>query len=178
MPPTSPVTSKRRGFTLIELIVVLFVLLLLTTAIVPRVVAIQRSRRTKDLEAKIIRLPAEARNEAVRSGNPVRIRVDGAALVMDRAPINGTAEEVKRIALGTGIQVNTVEEAGQPSNTGSWQWTIYPDGSADDGGIQFTEGTAQKSLVLSSDGSVRWLIGDLPAGTPERWPAGQLQQRN
>ncbi len=168
---------KRRGFTLIELIVVLFILLLMTTAVVPRVVALQKSRRLKDVEARIIRLPAEARNEAVRSGTPVRLRVDGAALVIERAPLNGTPEEVKRVTLGTGIGVDSVEQDGQPANVGSWQWTVYPDGSADADGIQFGEGAAQKSLRLFSDGSARWLLGNLPDGTPERWPAGQLRQR-
>ena len=185
-PPTSPVTSsslpnpahKRRAFTLVELIVVLFILLLMTTAVVPRVVALQKSRRLKDMEARIIRLPVEARNEAVRAATPVRLRVDGAALVLERAPLNGTPEEVKRVPLGTGIGVDSVEQDGQPANVGSWQWTVYPDGSADAGGIQFGEGASEKSLVMSSDGSARWVIGDLPDGTPERWPAGQIQQRN
>lgn len=169
--------AKRRAFTLVELIVVLFVLLLITTAIVPRVVALQKSRRLKDMEAKIIRLPAEARNEAVRSGVPVSLRVDGAALVLDRTPISGQPEEVRRLALNAGIQVSTVEKAGQPANSGTWQWTIYPDGSADSGGIEFAEGAAEKSLLLSADGSGQWLHRNLPEGLPERWPAGQLQVR-
>ncbi len=187
-PPTSPVTNNQSpvtnkpfrtcpGYTLVELIVVLFVLLLMTTAIVPRVIALQNSRRLKDVEARVIRLPAEARNEAVRTGKPVRLRVDGADLVMDRVPLNGTPEEVKRVALGTGIQVDSVEQDGRPANTGSWLWTVYPDGTAEAGGIQFTEGAARKSLVLSSDGDSQWVLGDLPDGTPEHWPAGQLQQR-
>ncbi len=178
MPPTSPVTSdKRRGFTLIELIVVLFVLVLLTTAIVPRVVALQKSRHLKDVEAGIIRLPAEARNEAVRSGVPVQVRIDGAALVLERVPAGGSPEEVKRVPLGRDLIVSGAEKAGQPADAGSWLWTIYPDGSADAGGIEFTEGTARKSLLLSSDGSAGWVSGGLPDGLPERWPAGQLETR-
>ena len=191
MPPTSPVTSKLLtsklltgkfsknlgGFTLIELIVVLFILVLLTTAIVPRVVALQKSRRLKDVEANVIRLPAEAHNEAVRSGTPVQIRVDGAALVMERAPLNGQPEEVKRVPLGRDLQVGGAETGGQPADAGSWRWTIYPDGSADAGGIEFTESAVHKSLLLASDGSVRWVSGDLPDGLPERWPAGQLESR-
>ena len=180
-PPTSPVTNKLSidtpGYTLIELLVVLFVLLLMTTAIVPRVIAIQKSRRLKDMEARVIRLPTEARNEAVRTGKPIRLRVDGAALVMEQAPLNGTSEEVKRVALGAGLQVDTVEQDNRPANVGSWQWVIYPDGTAEAGGIQFTEGAARKSLSLFSDGGSLWVQGDLPDGTPERWPAGRLQQR-
>ena len=174
---TSRLSLKSPGFTLVELIVVLFILLLLTTAIVPRVAAIQKSRKLKDLEARVIRLPAEARNEAVRAGTPVRLRVDGAALVLERAPVSGTPEEVKRVALGGGLQVDAVAQDGRPANAGSWQWTVYPDGSADAGGIEFGEGASEKSLLLSSNGEARWVRGDLPDGTPERWPAGSLQQR-
>ena len=181
-PPTSPVTNKLSvdtpGYTLIELLVVLFVLLLMTTAIVPRVIAIQKSRRLKDTEARVIRLPIEARNEAVRTGKPIRLRVDGAALVMEQAPLNGTSEEVKRVVLGAGLQVDTVEQDNRPANVGSWQWVVYPDGTAEAGGIQFTEGAVRKSLSLFSDGGSLWVQGDLPEGTPERWPAGRLQQRS
>ena len=168
----------RPGYTLVELIVVLFILLLMTTAIVPRVIALQKSRRLKDVEARVIRLPAEARNEAVRTAKPVRLRVDGADLVLERVPLNGTTEEVKRVALGTVIQVDSVEQDGQAANTGSWQWTVYPDGTAEAGGIEFAEGAARKSLALSSDGGSQWVLGDLPDATPENWPAGRLQQRS
>lgn len=175
--PKLNAVPRQRGFTLIELVVVLFILLLLTMAIVPRVIALQKSRRLKDLEGRIVRLPAEARNESVRAAVPVRLRVDGAALVIERAPVSGTPEEVKRVALGTSIGVDSVEQSGQPANEGSWQWTVYPDGSADAGGIQFGEGAARKSLRLFSNGGSQWIAGDLPDETPDRWPAGSLQQR-
>jgi len=174
---TSRTNSKRPGFTLIELIVVLFILLLMTTAVVPRVVALQKSRRLKDMEGKVIRLPAEARNEAARTGKPVRLRVDGSALVLDRAPLNGATEEFKRVALGPALQVDSVEQDGRPANTGSWSWTVYPDSTAEAAGVRFTEGASERSLALSSDGGSRWVRGDLPDGTPESWPAGRLQQR-
>lgn len=167
----------RRAFTLVELIVVLFVLVLLTTAVVPSVVALQRSRRLKSLEARVVRLPLQARNAAARSGTPVRLRVDGDALVLDRAPLNGAPEEITRVALGTSLQVEDVRTGGLSANTDSWQWTVYPDGSAEDGGVQFVERSARKALVLSSDGRAQWVTGDLPDRSRDRWPAGQLQSR-
>ena len=167
-----------RAFTLIELVVILFVLVLLTTAIVPRVVALGRSRRVKDLEARVARLPGEARNEAVRSGRPVRLRVDGDALVMERVPAIGAAETIRRVGLGGVMQVEDARQDGQEAGTSSWQWTVNPDGSADDGGLGFAEGAEERSLLLSSDGSARWLRRGLPDTAPNRWPAGQLRQRS
>ena len=90
---------------------------------------------------------------------------------MERVPANGTPEEVKRVELGTEHSGGSVQQDGQPP-TGSWQWTVYPDGSADDGGIEFAEGAVGRSLLLSSDGSARWVSGGLPAQAPDHWPAG------
>ena len=174
---------QRRGFTLIELIVVIFILLLITAAVVPNVVSIGLSRDLKNREARIARLPAEARNEAVRRGKPVRLRVEDAALVMEQVPsdtnagANGTAPQIKQVSLGKSIQVESVQLSGQPSDTGTWQWTVYPDGSAENGGIQFVEGRVRKSLLLSADSAAQWISGGLPAEAPERWPAGNLRQR-
>ena len=169
--------SRRRGFTLIELIVVLFVLLLIAAAVVPNVVSLGLSRELKNREGRLARLPAEARNEALRTGKPVRLRVDGAALVMEQVPpdAGGTVPEIKRVNLGRSIAVDSVQLSGRPADTGTWQWTVYPDGSADNGGIEFAEGRVHKSLLLSSDSAARWVGGGLPAPAPERWPAGNLR---
>lgn len=173
------VHSLRRGFTLIELLVVIFILLLITAAVVPNVVSLGLSRDLKNREGRIARLPAEARNEAVRTGKPVRIRVDGSALVMEQVPVdnNGTAQQIKQVSLGKSIQVESVQLAGQQSDLGTWQWTVYPDGSAENGGIQFAEGRVRKSLLLSSDSGAQWISGGLPDQAPDHWPAGNLHQR-
>ena len=179
MRPTLPVTNRTaRAFTLIELVVILFVLVLITTAIMPRVVALGRSRRVKSLEARVARLPGEARNEAVRSRRPVRLRVDGDALVVERVPPSGAVEIVQRVGLGGIMQVEDARQDGRDADTGSWQWTVYPDGSADNGGLEFAEGSQERALQLSSDGSARWLPRGLPDAAPDRWPAGQLRQRS
>lgn len=172
---TSKSVHAGRAFTLIELVVVLFVLLLLATAVVPRAVALQRSRRLKDREGRIARLPALCRNEAVRAGVPVRLRADGSALVMERAPVGGAAEEVRREPLGAGLTLDAAQSDGRFVDAGAWQWTVYPDGSGDSGGLEFAEGASRKSLRLPSGGGARWVAGDLPDTLPERWPAGSLQ---
>lgn len=174
-----------RGFTLIELTVVLFILLLLSAAVVPNVVSIGLSRDLKNREARIVRLPAEARNEAQRTGKPIRLRVDGATLVMERVPdgaVGGSqiikGEKIKQVNLGKSIEVDSVETGGQPADVGSWQWTVYPDGSAENAGISFDEGKVQRSLLLSADSNARWVSGGLPPSSPDHWPAGQLHQRS
>ncbi len=166
-----------RAFTLVEMTVIIAILMLLAAAITPNLIAMQRSRNLKDLEAKIARLPIEARNEAVQTGNPIQIKVDGNSLSMVQAPADGSATTpVKSVDLSN-LTVDSVEQNGQPSSTGSWEWTVYPDGSADDCNIQFSESGAIKTLVLPPRGDPQWINGDLPDQTPSTWPAGQLAQR-
>lgn len=167
----------RGGFTLVEMTVVISVLALMAALVMPSMVAVQRSRRLHDLEAALLRAPAEARNEARRSQMPVALRVEGDALVMERMPIESEPEEVKRVALGDDIRIESARQGSEPVDMTSWQWVAYPDGSAETGGLEFSEGSARKSLVLRSDGNAQWVAGELPDIEDVRWPAGEIEQR-
>jgi hypothetical protein len=173
------ISDRRRGTTLAELTVVLFILVLIATAVVPRVIAYQRSQNAKALEAKIARLPLEARNESADKQIPVTLRVNGDTIVMEELPADGSApQEVKTVDLGTDIQVDSVQLNGQPSDVGSWLWTVYPDGSCDKAAVQFAEGTAHRSLVMLADGTTQWTDGEMPDQSQDQWQAGVLQQRS
>lgn len=67
------------------MVVVTAILALMAALILPNLVTINRSRALRDEEAAILRLPIQARNMAMRSGQPVILRVDGSdALVLER----------------------------------------------------------------------------------------------
>lgn len=166
--------EKKYAFTLVELTVVCAILVIIAATIVPNLVAVTRSRSLKDLEGNVARLPAEARNEAVKSQTPVRLRVSGTTLVMERVPATGEPAQVKMVDLGDSLTVDAAQQNGKTTDAGSWVWMVYPDGSADSGGVEFTEGQAQKSLVLSANGGVQWIDGPLPDSAQDTWPAGQL----
>ncbi|MBV9852673.1 MAG: hypothetical protein JO250_23685 [Armatimonadetes bacterium] len=165
----------RWGFTLVEVSLVVFLLLLIAAAVVPNVFALLRARRLADLEGRVARLPAEARSAAVREQVPVRLRVDGDTLVLETVAADGTADPIRQVALGDSLAVDTVQTNGQAADAGPWRWTAYPDGSSDDGGITFVEGAKRLSLVLPAHGDSRWIRGDLPDQDADQWPAGSLQ---
>jgi prepilin-type N-terminal cleavage/methylation domain-containing protein len=181
-PPGASPGCERSAFTLIELLIVLTILIVTAAAVMPRVVAYEESQRAKALEASIIRLPIEARNEAVKSQVPVRIRVDGDMLMMERMPLDITGTQqpqtVKQLSLGNDIQVENVQTQDSAGTSSSWAWTAYPDGSADTGGIQFVINSAEKSLVLPAKGDPQWVDGPLPDQTQQKWQAGSLATRS
>lgn len=178
-PAISDAGRRIRATTLAELTVVLFILVIIAAAIVPRVAAYMSSRDTKATEAKLARLPAEARSEAISKQMPVTLRITGKTIVMEDAPTDGTAPtQVKTVDLGDDIDVDSVQLNGQQSDTGSWVWTAYPDGTADNAAVQFGEGRSTLSLVMLADGTSQWTRGDAPDQTQDQWQAGALQMRS
>lgn len=165
----------RRGSTLIEMNMVVFLLLVMATLVLPGVVALKRSSDARALEDAIARLPIEAKNEARKSQVPVVMKVDGSTLVISRQPDTGALEEVKHVDLGTDFRIEKAQQNGQDTSPNEWQWTVYPDGSADAGGLEFSEGSKPKAMVLSKDGGIRWLQDRLPETGQDQWQAGMLQ---
>ncbi|MGO8672080.1 MAG: Tfp pilus assembly protein FimT/FimU [Capsulimonadaceae bacterium] len=171
-------SSTTRAFTLAEITVVLTVLVLMTAVIIPRAVSVLDSRRAKALDASIARLPIEAKNMARKNQEPVRIRVDGASLVMELAPPGDAAQTEKTIELGSDVETVSAQLNGQNVAADAFEWEAYPDGTCDSGGIEFMDGRSEQSLVMSTDGTVRWLTGALPDVSQDHWIAGQLLTRS
>ena len=165
--------------------VVLAILLLMAAIILPRAQAFLTSQNQRKTEAAILRMPIAAKNAAVKDQQPVTIRIDGTDLVEadtqfdsngDITPASQTTE-LKRVPLGDDIQIVSTTENGQSTSSGTWQWTVYPDGSCDECAIGFSLGSLHKSLVLPSYGQPHWVDGDPPDPTQNVWQAGELLQR-
>lgn len=181
--------DSRQGFTLAEMVVIMLVLVLMAAYILPNIAAYERTQEEKALEGQIARMPAEVVADAVRLQVPVALTIQGNDLVIEETPpaqmqtVNSSQTQVtsgiqvlSQLSLGSDMEVASVQTGGQSADLGSWTWTVYPDGSASDAGIEFAEGRLTKSLVLQSDGQSRWLDSALPDQTPTQWPAGQLEE--
>jgi type II secretory pathway pseudopilin PulG len=160
-----------------EMCVVIVVLVVISAAAMPRIVAYINSEQEKSLEASIARLPGEARLDAMKTQDPVRLRINGSSIVEEEVPLNGPATQLKEVDLGSSIQVDLTQKNYQNVDSSSWDWTAYPDGTADLGGVQFSVETESKSLIIPIQGQATWVSGPLPDESQDQWTAGQLQQR-
>lgn len=171
---------QRRSFTLIEATVVITILALLAALVIPNVSAMKRSRDAQSLKASVLRLPAEAQNEARKSKLAVTLRAEGSdTLVMERAGEEGEEPtEVKRLTLSQDLQLDSAQSEGQSVALGSWEWTVYPDGSAKPGLLELVEGSRVLDLRLPGEGELpRWTAATTSQTDDERWSAGELEQR-
>jgi prepilin-type N-terminal cleavage/methylation domain-containing protein len=172
-------TNRYHGFTLIELSVVIVILLLLAALVMPNLYVLRHSRALYDMEAAIARIPQDAGSEARRSHLPVRVRIEGDAFILERIPEAQTDDPVtfQRTAFSSEIRVERARLGQEDRDTATWQWTVYPDGSAESGGLEFTVGAARRALALYRDGKSQWLTGNLPDTSEEQWPAGEIERR-
>jgi type II secretory pathway pseudopilin PulG len=173
-----PACARRNhAFTLMEMVVITAILMVLAAAVAPRVIAYERSRQVKQLEANVARLPQEAVIESIKSQIPVQLQIQGTQLVMEHVPTDGSQPDVvKTIELDDTLDATNAKLNNTNTDTASWAWSAYPDGTADTGGLQFSEDNQPKSLQIASDGSSTWISGALPDASLDQWTVGQLSQ--
>jgi prepilin-type N-terminal cleavage/methylation domain-containing protein len=169
---------RRQGFTLIEMVVVVAIIAMMAGLILPNLVAFQQSRNLHDAQAALLRLPAEAKNEAVKSKTTTTLRVEGSDIVLERKNVEtGDPEEVKRVPVGAGMQVESAQKGSDSTDVASWTWQAFPDGTTDSGALTFRIGSAEQYLYLPAQGAARWGTDALPQPSDETWAAGDLEQR-
>lgn len=149
-------TLWRRGFTLIELIFVLALLVIITSIAVPRMSGFIRGRALDSESRQLIALMHAAQSRAVSEGMPMMLWINAPAgeygLTAETSGKNGdskaeylTLDGTLRIAaLNSGVGATTTFQ-----NLPAIRF--LPDGTVD-------EGSPQTVQLLDQDGFGRWLV--------------------
>ncbi len=174
---TQRTARTTRGFTLIEMSCVIAIMFVVAALIMPDFVTMRRSRALQDLKAAIHRLPIEAANESRARALPARIVIENDTLILQYVPLEDDPVEVKRVELSSLMSIQGVRQGGEAVDTGSWNWQVYPDGSAVTAAIVFKEGSNTLSLVLERDGQTQWVSGEPPDTSDDEWDAGEIEYR-
>jgi prepilin-type N-terminal cleavage/methylation domain-containing protein len=162
---------RRRGFTLIELSVVITVIAMMAALVAPRLIALKDSRTARDAEAALLRLPVRARTEARQGKTTVVLRLDGDALILEKTPLEGEPTEIARFS-SPALTLST--------EGADFTWTVRADGTAERKTLTVQEGNSQKTLILPAEGEPRWATTDETpdsATDTETWSAGERETR-
>ena len=208
MPPTSLKATSRgfrlagllgRGFTLVELTVVLVILSLVSLIVAPRLLAIQNSTTAQTATSRLANAMQTARSLARSRGETVAVGLDTESGVVNLSTLEATTTPVTNsnstiqpldpldqdLRIGGSLLVSSVERtnAADPApevKRGQAITQFYSDGSALPATAEITVAKRQLTLKVRADGGVT--LGEADANDettagPTRWPAGDLEQR-
>lgn len=185
-PQTLSNLVNRRGFTFVEMSVVVSLIALLATAILPRILAVQKSQTDTAFRVGLARLVQVARNEAVARKTTVELAVDGDQIGWqipeDSATDTESSEEATglqgAISLPDGGELADFQLAFEDVEEDEWSVGFYPDGTSDEAAVAFT--LAGREWLLRIDGETgtgRVTTGTIDDVADDSWEAGDLEQR-
>jgi prepilin-type N-terminal cleavage/methylation domain-containing protein len=169
----------KRGFTLIELSVVIVILVLMSATVYLRLVSTESSRAYRDFRLAVRRLGIEAHEEAISRKQIASVAYDesGPALTLMVEGDDQAEAEIRRVELAPGVEA-TRFSAGDSDSTGAeWRLRFYPDGRSDGGGIELDSSGQTFAMYAEKSGAVHFADGSLPELRDERWPAGEYERR-
>ena len=168
--------GNKRGFTLVEMLVVLTVLLLAATAIAPSLVSMKQTSDRRETIAAIKRLAETARERAVSSGQTTQVIYDETTkqFQIEDVAQDGTTTQAQVIQLLAGIEPQKFQLAGQDSSSSDFKLMFTGDGHSNGGGVEFPD----FSIAVDTYGISQFISGPLPDATDLLWQAGNLEQRN
>lgn len=167
----------RRGFTFIEMMIVIFVLSLTAAIVMPRMVTMRESARERAFEDHLSALVARARREAQSRNQTVRLQVKESRFEAS-VRVAGTDDEVLASeTMPDGVSARTLTSRGTEAPTGDWYLTLYPDGRTHRAEIELSESGRSRTMRVYADGRVTWREGATGEEGEESWEAGELEQR-
>lgn len=180
MPRTSIRAARRqRGFTLIELGVVTFILLLLAALAAPNFLQMEEGQRARSSVAALSRLAIQARETAIVHQTTTKLTYDdaGGQIVLKEERQDEDDATVASVNLAGGVQARDFRLNGNSSSAGDWELRFYADGKSDEGGVSVDDAGRIWSLTVDKYGIAKLQEGDLPDESQTRWQAGDYEHR-
>ncbi len=169
-----------KGFTLIEISVVIVVVTLIAALMMPNIMAMKSSREARNFLSAIRDLSVRARTEALNHGETMAMTMDPTNQQLTVAVDSTETDADKNIAslkVPEGTTLQTYKIGTEDSNDASWKVHFYPDGRSEGGGFEINQANAVQAFMIREDGSNRMLMGNYPDLTSEKWQAGDYVKR-
>lgn len=165
----------RRGFTFLEMTLVIGLLFLMAGVTIPRVSTSLKSQQVRTFREDVGRLFADARNLARSSGQTVYVQVGESGQLQ---LVQGDQDQpLRSIAVPEGMNLDDFELLGDPVSESEWQVGYYGDGKVDTAAFSINEGDVSRTYRILSTGVIREVGDDEYQDPEEKWEAGEIVQR-
>ena len=174
---TSSMVNKSRGFTLIEMSIVITLVALFASLIVPNLVGSRETQRERAFVSALKRLALDARTRAISDNQTLHLTLSGDRFsVSQDGDAKQRGAEILGLDLLASARVSRCQLNGQDASTADWDLRFYPDGTADQGGIEIEVG--QNVYVLNVTAKGQGTVDDqLTDQSTVQWQAGTYETR-
>ena len=170
---------KRRGFTLIELSVIVLILAMFAAATVPNMASAIEGGKRRGFRQSILTMVRQGREEAITRGQVVYMESNSDGGFDLTTAIDDQSTSIKQVAAVDGVTVENFVSDTSPSGQGDWVMAFYPDGTCQGGSFEFQEAGGTRSVSISKRNAAITL-GDGPIDTStdpnQEWQAGDYER--
>ncbi|MCE9558997.1 MAG: prepilin-type N-terminal cleavage/methylation domain-containing protein, partial [Armatimonadetes bacterium] len=99
-------SKANKGFTLIELMVVVAIVFMFAASISPRLVAVKNGQDFRQFVASLTSLPVYAREKSVSSGQKVELRFQGDTIQLVQVAVDLAETPIKTLPVLDGVRVS------------------------------------------------------------------------
>jgi type II secretory pathway pseudopilin PulG len=173
-------SRARRGFTYIELGVVMFMMVLIAAVVTPRFASLVRARRLDDFRDGLTQMVGMARETAISQGQSVDllyVDADRRMQIMPTGSEDANQNPIRELTAPEGVDASKFQSDAGVESTASWTVRFYSDGTASAAAIEFNEGQETYSLVVSASGGAKTVDGEMPETQADDWEAGDYVHR-
>lgn len=174
---SSTARTKSRGFTLIEMSIVITLIALFAAFILPNLVNSRQSGRERLFHDGLKRLADNARETAISHNVTLHLSLDQNRMtVRPEDDQQQKGDEIMGLDVVDGASATKFQANGQDMSDGDWDVRFFPDGTADEGGIEFTLGQETEALNITPRGATS-VDEKLTNPADIRWEAGTYETR-
>ncbi len=184
---------RRRGFSIVEVSIVVFLIIMLTSIFAPSLGAMMRGQAAIGFRQELESVAQRARTEAIRQNRATVVKFNtNGQIGWDFLEEATTDQQINQDA-NANVELGQVRNAISPTSDtafatyelnkenvqqSEWQVGFYPDGTADRAFLEFTMGDLTYVFVVNpQSGSTRVIQSTISDQEEDEWPAGEIEQR-
>lgn len=180
---------RNRGFTIVEVTLVVVIIAVVASAVFPSIAAIQRSQAAIGFRQALESVAQKARTQAIQQNRATKILLNNEGQVgwdyaEEAISETDTTEELELGQVRDPVQPTattefTIFEVNREDvNQGDWEVGFFPDGTADRAYLEFTMDDETFVLIVNpNSGSTRVIRGTIDEQTSNEWDAGEIERR-
>lgn len=175
------ISSSKRGYTLIEMTVVITLIALFATLVMPALANWRAGDEYRAFPGKLLRFVATVKQDAIDNQQSRSLGFDATTGEFHEFwtdPTSNQQQEGPRLAPPTGVQLGRLVYLDNDTSPQNWTVTFYPNGTAERSGFELRDQDKYITIAITDSGQITLSHDALPEPDTIRWQAGENEVRS